>query len=145
MADGKPASVQRSLSSEDGVQICDPSGSPLLLWSKDNVITRCDGTSQLDMKQHNTLTLFSTSPGEGKWIWIDPKTLLLMTEHQSFLLDVSGEDLKIRSTIDHCLGYESGKDCFIVGDMQQKSATLGLIPRYSVEMLVEKGQVILGK
>ena len=106
-----------------------------------------DGKVQgsVDLKKVNTLSLFRASSDTLKWEYLDEESLLVITDYEGFLLDLSGKDIKILATIDHCIGFDPEKDSFITADMETVPRELGLIPRYSLDKLIQKGNAVLGR
>ena len=127
-----------------------PDEQDLLLYSQDNVITRCsvDGGNvqgSVDLKKINTLSLFSVEADKLKWGFLDEETLLVISDYEGFLLDITGDEISILATIDHCIGYDPEKDSFITADMETNPRQMGLLPRYSLDELIKKGNAVLGR
>lgn len=126
-----------------------PDENSLLLYSQDNVITRYSAEGKIqgsvDLKKLNTLSLFSAEAGRLKWEYLDEETLLVITGYEGFLLDIAGGNIKILATIDHCIGYDPEKDSFITADMETNPRQMGLLPRYSLDELIQKGNAVLGR
>lgn len=132
-----------------GIQFT-PNEESLLLYTTDNKILRYgidDGWFQgsVDLKNINTLSLLPTTRGELLWEYLDEETLLVITAHESFLLDISKDNIIAKATIDHCVGFDRKSNSFIVADMTFLPLELALIPRYSLEELIQMGNATLGK
>ena len=69
----------------------------------------------------------------------------MITGYEGFLLDIAGGNIKILATIDHCIGYDPEKDSFITADMETNPRQMGLLPRYSLDELIQKGNAVLGR
>lgn len=120
------------------------------VFSKDGSVSRyqiydgeCKG--KIRLSDHQTLNVAFFDAMNWKMTYLNENCLLIITDNQSFLLDISGAELKMRAVIDHCIAYDSRNDQFIVADMDGTSYELGTIPRYSLEELIQKGNAVLGR
>ena len=79
--------------------------------------------------------------------WVEEDTVALFTGWDGFLLDHTGETVKIRAGLEQAIGYDSRNDRFFVAESESysgKPATVGSFPRYTLEDLQEKANEILG-
>lgn len=127
-----------------------PDETGLLAYGQGNVLTRYDVRTGevlavIDLKEHNSFSLMSATPDGVSLEFPDAQTLLAVTKQEGFLLDLFGGDLKLRATVDHCIGYTPETDAFLVADMETLPCELGCIPRYSLDELICKGNHVLGR
>ncbi len=84
---------------------------------------------------------------ELQWMFPDESELLVYNHaNGGFLMDVSGDRLLMKAVLPKCSGYDREMKEFLVTDVNYLSgqiSSLGVIPRYSPEALVQKAQEIL--
>jgi len=128
-----------------------PDEKSLLLYSEDYQVTRycaADGVLQdrIILSNYNELSLFgSVRSNEPKWEWIDKNTMIVFAGNEGFLLDISGDSIKMKATIDYCIGYDAQQDLFILADMELPPYEIGVIRRYSLDELIREGNAVLDR
>lgn len=73
-------------------------------------------------------------------------TVVLFTGQDGFLLDSSGEAVKIKAVVEQGIGYDSRTDSFLVAQSQSYSgspASVGTFQRYSLEELIRMANAIV--
>lgn len=79
---------------------------------------------------------------------IEEATAVLFTGQDGFLLDTSGESVKIKAVVEQGIGYDSRTDSFLVAQYESysgKPATVGAFHRYSLEELIGMANAILDR
>ena len=127
-----------------------PDGQMLFVFSKDGSITRyrisdgaCAGEIRLSDYQTFSVSFFDAM--DWKMTYLNENCLLIITNKQSFLLDISGTELQMKAVVDHCIAYDAQHNQFVVADLDGYSCELGTIPWYTLEELVQKGNAVLGR
>ena len=127
-----------------------PEGESLLLLTADRVLRQyrlSDGAclASIDLTEHRDNV--SVYGDEIQLSWVEEDTVALFTGWDGFLLDHTGETVKIRAVLEQAIGYDSRNDRFFVAESESysgKPATVGSFPRYTLEDLLEKANEILG-
>lgn len=99
----------------------------------------------LDLTEHND-KLSSIYADTWAWTYPDDATLLTVTNYGGFLMDISGDTLKMKATIDHCIGYDAAGDRFLTAETDSyygKNTTVGSFRRYTVEDMIRMANEIL--
>lgn len=128
-----------------------PDGESLLVLTEDLVLSQyrtSDGVCQtsINLSDHKDTSIRSSDAVQ--LIGIDETTAVLFTGWDGFLLDTSGDTIKIKAILDQGIGYDVETDCFLVAEAQSyngKPATVGTFQRYSLEELIQKANTILDK
>lgn len=122
-----------------------PDETSLFHYSKDNILTRyrvsdgmCLGSAA--MNDYSVFGLSSAYKDNLSWEFIDENTLAVYTSREGFLLELSGETVKVKNTIEQCVGYDASHDRFLTFDGQE----LGSFPHYTLAQLIDKGNRLLG-
>lgn len=79
---------------------------------------------------------------------IEEDTAVLFIGWDGFLLDTSGEAVKIKAVVEDGIGYDPQTDSFLVAQSQSYSgspASVGSFRRYSLEELIRKANTILDR
>lgn len=79
---------------------------------------------------------------------IEEATAVLFTGYDGFLLDTSGENVKIKAVVEDGFEYDPQTDSFLVAQSQSYSgspASVGSFRRYSLEELIRKANAILDR
>lgn len=147
----------------DGKQVCSipvdeqlcgirfaPDEQSLFITLANNIITRYslpDGSrlASILLDDYNTLTLSKTYAPDLAWEYIDETTLAVYSDYECFLLDISGDSIKVKATVDHCIAFDAAADRFLTADMEHIEQEIGSIPRYTLEDLIRKGNLAVGK
>ena len=74
------------------------------------------------------------------WEFIDESTLAVFTKSEGFLLELSGEAIKVKTAIVQCFEYDPLHDRFLTFDGYE----LGSFPHYTLAELIDKGNRLLG-
>lgn len=99
----------------------------------------------LNLAEHST-GLSSIYADDWTWIFPDDNTLLAVSDSKGFLMDISGDSVKMTALINQCIGYDSHSDRLIVAETDSysgKHTTIGSFPRYTEETLLQKARSIL--
>lgn len=105
-----------------------------------------DGTlsNTIDLNAFN-VKASPTNDFGSYWEYIDQRTLLIYSLGESFILDVSANEFRMKAVVDECVGYDSQNNGFyVLSDSHLiDNTTIGYFPRYSVDDLIQKANDIL--
>lgn len=122
-----------------------PDEAYLFHYSKDNILTRyrvSDGMrlGSVAMNDSSVFGLSSAYKDNLSWEFIDESTLAVFTKNEGFLLELSGETIKVKNAIVNCFAYDALHDRFLTFDGYE----LGSFPHYTLGELIDKGNKLLG-
>lgn len=103
--------------------------------------------ASLNLAEHCS-SLYGVYADGWSWEFPDDHTLLAISNFGGFLMDLSGEDIKMKAIISQCIGYDPVHDNFIVAETDSysgKPTTIGSFRRYTTEALIQKANHILSK
>lgn len=128
-----------------------PDGESLLVLTEDLVLSQyriSDGAclTSINLRDYKDTTVKSADAVE--LIGIDETTAALFNGYDGFLLDTSGENVKIKAVLDQCVAYDAETDCFLAAESRSyygRPAAVGTFRRYSLEELIQKANAILDK
>ena len=92
------------------------------------------------MNDSSVFGLSSASKENLSWEYIDESTLAVFTKIEGFLLELSGEAIKVKTAIVQCFEYDPLHDRFLTFDGYE----LGSFPHYTLGELIQKGNRLLG-
>lgn len=93
-------------------------------------------------------SLYTVYAENWTWLFPDENTLLAVSNFGGFLMDISGDSVKIKAIVDQCIGYEPGSSRIIVAETDSysgKNTTIGSFRRYTTEDLIRKANAVLNK
>ena len=93
-------------------------------------------------------SLYTVYADEWTWEFPDEGTLLVVSNSGGFLMDISGDDVKMKAVVDQCIGYDLNKDRLIAVETDSysgKNTTIGSFRRYTAEDLIQKANSVLRK
>lgn len=122
-----------------------PDEAYLFHYSKDNILTRyrvSDGMylGSVAMNDSSVFGLSSAYKDNLSWEFIDESTLAVFTKNEGFLLELSGEAIKVKNAIVNCFAYDTLHGRFLTFDGYE----LGSFPHYTLGELIDKGNKLLG-
>ena len=84
-----------------------------------------------------------------RWSWHFPEdsNLIVTADSDAFILDISQAEIKLKSVIDNCYGYDASADRFVIKEISsytgRSAVTMGSFPRYTVQDLIKKANAVL--
>lgn len=122
-----------------------PDETSLFHYSKDNILTNyrvSDGMrlGSVAMNDDSVFGLSSAYKDNLSWEFINESTLAVFTKSEGFLLELSGEAIKVKNAIVNCFAYDALHDRFLTFDGYE----LGSFPHYTLGELIQKGNRLLG-
>lgn len=122
-----------------------PDEASLFHYSKDHILTSyrvSDGMclGSVAMNDYSVFGLSSAYKDNLSWEFIDESTLAVFTKNEGFLLELSGETMKVKNAIVNCFAYDALHDRFLTFDGYE----LGSFPHYTLAELIDKGNWLLG-
>lgn len=128
-----------------------PDGQSLLVLNRELALSQYrsqDGAllTSIDLADYGDSAIPSAEA--VKLTGIEEATAVLFTGQDGFLLDTSGEAVKIKAVVEQGIGYDSQTDSFLVAQSQSYSgspASVGTFHRYSLEELIGMANAILDR
>lgn len=99
-------------------------------------------TNRMDL---NTFTKLSFSMYDASCYWLTETTMLIFDGTAGFLVDISGETMVMKAVVDHCCGYDTEDGRFLTVNSPYSVQTLGSLPRYTVEELMQMANTLLNR
>jgi hypothetical protein len=155
----KDGNLLYSISTEDTIAttMFSPDGKYVYLLGEEGRILKCDVsdgrcTDEICLRDYCTADgilrgNLILSVDRLQWTFIGESELLIYDwSNGGFLLEISGEEIRMKAVLPKCCGYDPELDQFLVSDsyyLWGELSSLGVFHRYSQEDLIQKAQKIL--
>ena len=126
-----------------------PDGNSLLVLTNDQILSQyrvSDGAclTAIDLNDHMATSVQIVE--KVQLTAVDENTMVLFNGWDGFLLDISGDHIKVKALLDQGFCYDAGADRFLVAESEPyngRPATIGSFRRYTLEELLNKANAIL--
>lgn len=112
-------------------------------------ITKCrlsDGVclTEIQPEKYRRGSIGAIDQEKLRWKYLNDSTLIIFTGDDAFLLDIAGEELKMKAAVSNCFAYNPWENRLIVSNKEGFITTsIGSLPYYSLDELIQQANKLL--